>query len=78
MTYILPTHKDAASNLGRFILLVSNAERTRQSQGRITRIELSSAIFEYIEVFCNRSRRHSQLGYVSPTEYELTLTPKTA
>jgi len=29
-----------------------------------TRIELSNAIFEYIEVFYNRNRRHSQLGYV--------------
>jgi transposase InsO family protein len=27
-------------------------------------------IFEYIEVFCNRRRRHSYLGYVSPSEYE--------
>jgi transposase InsO family protein len=44
----------------------------------ITRIELSNAIFEYIEVFYNRKRRHSQLGYVSPTEYELTLTQETA
>jgi len=43
-----------------------------------TRIELSNAIFEYIEVFYNRNRRHSQLGYVSPTEYELTLTQETA
>ncbi len=29
-----------------------------------------SAIFEYIEVFYNRKRRHSALGYVSPVEYE--------
>ena len=44
----------------------------------ITRIELSNAIFEYIEVFYNRNRRHPQLGYVPPTEYELTLTQETA
>ena len=43
-----------------------------------TRIELSSAIFEYIEVFYNRNRQHSQLGYVSPPEYERTLTQETA
>lgn len=29
-----------------------------------------SAIFEYIEVFYNRKRRHSALGYLSPVDYE--------
>jgi transposase InsO family protein len=28
------------------------------------------AIFEYIEVFYNRKRRHSALGYQSPADYE--------
>jgi putative transposase len=28
------------------------------------------AIFEFIEVWYNRERRHSSLGYVSPVEYE--------
>lgn len=36
-----------------------------------TRIELSNAIFEYIEIFHNRQRRHSSLGYRTPIEYEL-------
>ncbi|MBX3306678.1 MAG: hypothetical protein KF751_11580 [Nitrospira sp.] len=27
-------------------------------------------MFEYIEVFYNRTRRHSTLDYDSPTEYE--------
>jgi transposase InsO family protein len=27
-------------------------------------------IFEYIEAFYNRKRRHSALGYLSPAEYE--------
>lgn len=31
---------------------------------------LASAIFEYIEGFCNRCRRHSALGYMSPMECE--------
>jgi len=39
-----------------------------------TRLELANAIFEYIEIFHNRKRRHSQLGYLSPIEYELTST----
>jgi putative transposase len=31
-----------------------------------TRIELANAIFEYLEVFHNRQRRHSSLGMLSP------------
>ena len=30
----------------------------------------SLAISEYIQVFYNRMRRHSTLGYMSPVEYE--------
>jgi len=41
-----------------------------------TRLELSNAIFDYIEVFSNRQRRHSMLGYVSPVEFELSLSEK--
>jgi len=36
-----------------------------------TRVELANAIFEYIEIFHNRRRRHSALGYRTPIEYEL-------
>lgn len=32
--------------------------------------EMKSSIFEYIEIFYNRVRQHSTLGYVSPYEYE--------
>jgi transposase InsO family protein len=35
-----------------------------------TRDEARLAIFEYIEVFYNRIRRHSSLGYLSPADYE--------
>lgn len=35
-----------------------------------TRVELANAIFEYIEIFHNRQRRHSALGYRTPTEFE--------
>jgi putative transposase len=34
--------------------------------------ELQSAVFEYIEAFYNRHRRHSTLGMVSPAECEQT------
>lgn len=35
-----------------------------------TREAARASIFEYIETFYNRVRRHSTLGYVSPEEYE--------
>jgi putative transposase len=35
-----------------------------------TRDEATQDIFEYIEVFYNRKRRHSTLGYDSPAEFE--------
>jgi transposase InsO family protein len=35
-----------------------------------TRNEARLDIFEYIEVFFNRYRRHSALGYKSPVKYE--------
>jgi transposase InsO family protein len=36
-----------------------------------TRAEAKASIFEYIEAFYNRVRRHSALGHMSPTDYEL-------
>jgi transposase InsO family protein len=35
-----------------------------------TRRELSGEVFEYIEAFYNRQRRHSTLGMLSPADYE--------
>jgi len=43
-----------------------------------TRVELANAIFEYLEIFHNRRRRHSSLGMVSPVEYELRYESPTA
>jgi transposase InsO family protein len=39
-------------------------------QQYMTRNEARSALFEYMEVFYNRQRRHSALGYRSPAAYE--------
>lgn len=38
-----------------------------------TRDEARTAVFEYIEVWYNRQRRHSSLDYLSPVVYELQL-----
>jgi transposase InsO family protein len=35
-----------------------------------TTAEARVAVFEYIEAFYNRRRRHSTLGYLSPAEFE--------
>ena len=35
-----------------------------------TRMEAKTSLFEYIEVFYNRFRKHSALGYKSPEQYE--------
>jgi len=40
-----------------------------------TRAELATAIFEWIEGFYNRRRRHSALGYLSPDDYETIHKP---
>jgi transposase InsO family protein len=42
-----------------------------------TRRELGAAVFEYIEAFYNRQRRHSTLGYLSPADYEKDQTTTT-
>lgn len=47
-------------------LQVELLDRTRWR----TRVELASAIFEYLEIFHNRQRRHSALGMLTPAEFE--------
>jgi len=47
-------------------------------RGWPSRLELQSAVLEYIEAFYNRQRRHSTLGMISPAEYEQTQTTPTS
>src|SRR5207248_11550476 len=42
-----------------------------------TRFELANAIFEYLEIFHNRQRRHSALGILTPIEFETRHQPAT-
>jgi transposase InsO family protein len=38
-----------------------------------TRAAARQSLFEYIEVFYNRQRRHSALNYQSPHDFEMNL-----
>lgn len=49
-------------------------EELIHTQSWSTRQQLRRAIFEYIEVFYNRQRLHSSLGYLTPARYEEQLT----
>jgi putative transposase len=37
-----------------------------------SKAELRTEVFEYIEIFFNRRRRHSTLGFLSPAQFETT------
>jgi len=38
-----------------------------------TRTAARAAVFDYIEIWYNRQRRHSTLGYLSPETFESSL-----
>jgi transposase InsO family protein len=44
-------------------------EQVYQTRWR-TRAQARSDVFEYIEIFYNRQRRHSALGYLCPDDFE--------
>ena len=43
-----------------------------------TRQEAKAALFEYIEIFYNRQRRHSSIGYRTPAQARMDMTHKIA
>ena len=43
-----------------------------------TRREARAALFEYIEIFYNRQRRHSSIGYRTPYQARMDMTTKMA
>jgi len=46
-------------------------KRERVNRTRyLTRDDARADIFDYIECFYNRKRRHGYLGYISPAEFE--------
>lgn len=48
-----------------------NSLKNERVHGSIyeTRADAQADLFEYTEVFCNRSRRHSTLGYSPPVQF---------
>ncbi|KWE66038.1 hypothetical protein WL77_14650 [Burkholderia ubonensis] len=51
-------------------LIRENGIRARHKRRyRVTTDSAKADLFEYIEVFYNRSRRHSSLGLVSPEQF---------
>jgi transposase InsO family protein len=42
------------------------------------RVELANAIFDYLEIWHNRRRRHSSLGMLTPLEFETRNIPTVA
>ena len=43
-----------------------------------TRREARAALFEYIEIFYNRQRRHSSIGYRTPAQARIDMLMKMA
>lgn len=50
--------------------LVHRADWKNRSE---THEDARAALFDYIEVWYNRERRHSSIGYLSPVDYEATM-----
>ncbi|MCA1602667.1 MAG: IS3 family transposase [Acidobacteria bacterium] len=45
---------------------------------RLKRREAKTMLFDYIEIFYNRQRAHSALGYLSPVQFEQQLEQQRA
>jgi hypothetical protein len=61
---------DNAAIEGFFQTLKTESTHHRRHQ---THAEARAEAFDYLEVFYNRQRQHSRLGYKSPAEFEVEL-----
>jgi putative transposase len=50
--------------------VVPDAGRAARPEECNTRVELANAIFDHFEIWHNRNRRHGQLGWLTPIEFE--------
>lgn len=62
------------SRVLRFLFSTPRSPRTHKRELR-TRLDLSTVLFEYLEIFHNRQHRHSVLGILSTVKYELRTPP---
>lgn len=57
---------DCYDNANDRVVRVPDAGRAARQATLEDRVELATAIFEYLEIFHNRQRRHSALGMLTP------------
>lgn len=50
--------------------VIIHSDRASQYEPIMTWEEMRQALFEYIEVDYNRTRRHSAFGYLSPVNFD--------
>ena len=62
--------RHAAGQRGGRVALQDAERELAEERGYGTRGEAKQGIFKHIELYCNRARMHSALGYMSPVEYE--------
>jgi Integrase core domain len=70
LAHSLGTIGDAFDNAAVESLWARRQTELLDTRKWMTRVELSTAIFDWVEVFYNRTRRHSSLGMLSPAAYE--------
>ncbi len=78
MWQLSPTVRSLAAVVERLPLVIPEELRPRLDDehifdaliAAITARAVANAIFEYLEIFHNRQRRHSALGMLTPIEYE--------
>ena len=72
ITYSMSRRGDCWDNAPMESFFASLKKELVHHENYRTRVEARASVFEYIEVFYNRVRRHSALGYLSPVGYEQT------
>ena len=63
--------KSAYDNVREFLWVIAGLSRERVNRTRyLTREEAQADVFDYIERFYNRKRRHGYLGNICPAAFE--------